>query len=85
MSWSTSWCAAASVAEGMQANPRMRMFWIQGYYDLNTPATGALFSFEQAGLTGDRVTGMMAPGPHTAFATDESKQALSAVLRRWIR
>ena len=49
--------AAASVAEGMQANPRMRMFWIQGYYDLNTPATGALFSFEQAGLTGDRGRG----------------------------
>ena len=77
--------AASSVAEGMQANPRMRMFWIQGYYDLNTPATGALFSFEQAGLTGDRVSGMMAPGPHTAFATDESKQVLSAALRKWIR
>jgi hypothetical protein len=27
---------------------------------------------------------MMAPGPHTAFATDETKQVLSAALRRWI-
>ena len=76
--------AASGVAEGMRANPKMRMFWIQGYYDLNTPATGALFSFEEAGLTGERVSGMMAPGPHTAFATDESKQALSAALRKWI-
>ena len=37
------------------------------------------------GLTSDRVTGMMAPGPHTAFATDETKQLLSAALRKWIR
>jgi carboxypeptidase C (cathepsin A) len=77
--------AASSVAEGMRANPKMRMFWIQGYVDLNTPATGALYSFEEVGLVGDRVTGMMAPGPHTAFATDESKQVLSAALRKWIR
>jgi carboxypeptidase C (cathepsin A) len=76
--------AAPNVAEGMRANPAMRMFWIQGYYDLNTPATGALLSFEEAGLTGERVSGMMAPGPHTAFATDESKQALAAALRKWI-
>ena len=77
--------AAPAVAEGMRANPKMRMFWIQGYFDLNTPATGALYSFEEAGLTGDRVSGMMAPGPHTAFATDESRQVLSAALRKWIR
>jgi hypothetical protein len=29
---------APGVAEGMRANQSMRMFWIQGYYDLNTPA-----------------------------------------------
>jgi carboxypeptidase C (cathepsin A) len=77
--------AAPGVAEGMRANPKMRMFWIQGYFDLNTPAYGALYSYEQAGLTGDRVTGVMTPGPHTAFATDESKQLLAAALRKWIR
>jgi len=76
---------APGVAEGMRANQSMRMFWIQGYYDLNTPAYAALASYEQAGLTGERVAGMMAPGPHTAFATDETKQLLSAALRKWIR
>ena len=76
---------APNVAAGMRANESMRMFWIQGYYDLNTPAYGALSSYEQAGLTGDRVSGMMAPGPHTAFATDETKQVLSAALRKWIK
>jgi hypothetical protein len=68
----------------MRANPKMRLFWIQGYFDLNTPAYGALSSYEQAGLTGDRVTGVMTPGPHTAFATDESKQLLAGALRKWI-
>jgi len=77
--------AAPAVAEGMRANPQMRMFWIQGYFDLNTPAYGALYSFEQAGLTGDRITGVMTPGPHTAFATEESKQLLAAALRKWIQ
>jgi carboxypeptidase C (cathepsin A) len=80
----TSIEAAPGVAEGMRANPTMRMFWIQGYFDLNTPAYGALYSYEQVGLTGDRVTGVMTPGPHTAFATDESKQLLAAALRKWI-
>jgi hypothetical protein len=77
--------AAPGVAEGMRANPKMRMFWIQGYFDLNTPAFGALYSYEQAGLTGDRITGIMTPGPHTAFATDESKQLLATALRKWIQ
>jgi len=76
---------APGVADGMRANQSMRMFWIQGYFDLNTPAYAALASYEEAGLTGERVTGMMAPGPHTAFATDETKQLLSAALRKWIR
>jgi carboxypeptidase C (cathepsin A) len=77
--------AAPGVAEGMRANPKMRMFWIQGYFDLNTPAFGALYSYEQAGLTGDRITGIMTPGPHTAFATDESKQLLATALRKWMQ
>jgi hypothetical protein len=81
---SGSFEAAPGVAEGMRANQKMRMFWIQGYFDLNTPAYGALYSYEQAGLTGDRITGIMTPGPHTAFATDESKQLLAAALRKWI-
>ena len=76
---------APGVADGMRGNQSMRMFWIQGYFDLNTPAYSALASYEQAGLTGERVSGMMAPGPHTAFATDETKQLLSAALRKWIR
>jgi hypothetical protein len=79
------WDPAPNVAEAMRANPMMRMFWIQGYFDLNTPATGALSSFEEAGLTGDRTSGVMAPGPHTAFATDEAKAVLSAALRKWIQ
>ena len=76
---------AQGIADGMKANPAMRMFWIQGYFDLNTPAYSAVHSYEQAGLTGDRVTGVLAPGPHTAFATDTTKQILSAALRKWIR
>jgi hypothetical protein len=48
---SASFDAAPGVAEGMRANPKMRMLWIQGYFDLNTPATDAINSFEEAGLT----------------------------------
>lgn len=81
----TNYDVAGLVAGGMKNNPNMRMFWIQGYFDLNTPAYAAIHSYELAGLTGDRVAGQMAPGPHTAFATEEAKQVLSAALRKWIR
>jgi carboxypeptidase C (cathepsin A) len=75
---------ADDVAARMRTDPNMRMFWIQGYFDLNTPAYSALYSYEQAGIPADRKTGIMSPGPHTAFATDESKAVLSAALRKWI-
>ena len=76
---------APQVAERMKTDPRMRMFWIQGYYDLNTPAYSVVYSYDAAGIPKDRMTGMMAPGPHTVFGPEDSKQALSTALRAWIR
>jgi len=76
---------APLVASRMKADAKMRMFWIQGYYDLNTPAYSVVYSYDAAGIPKDRMTGMMAPGPHTVFGPEDSKQALSAALRTWIR
>jgi carboxypeptidase C (cathepsin A) len=76
---------ATQIAERMKTDPKMRMFWIQGYYDLNTPAYSVLHAYEAAAIPRDRMTGMMAPGPHTVFGPEDSKQALSAALRVWIR
>ena len=76
---------ADAVAARMKTDPKMRMFWIQGYYDLNTPAYSVVYSYDAAGIPRDRVTGMMAPGPHTVFGADDSKQILSAALRGWIK
>ena len=76
---------APQVADRMKSDPRMRMFWIQGYYDLNTPAYSVVYSYDAAGIPKDRITGMMAPGPHTVFGPEDSKQVLSAALRSWIK
>ncbi len=75
---------AMGVANRMRTDQNFRMFWIQGLYDLTTPAYLAIVSYEQAGIPSSRYTGMLAPGPHTVFATDESKQLLSDALRRWL-
>ena len=76
---------APQVAARMKTDTKMRMFWIQGYYDLNTPAYSVVYSYDAAGVPKDRMTGMMAPGPHTVFGPEDSKQALSAALRDWIK
>jgi carboxypeptidase C (cathepsin A) len=76
---------APQVAERMKTDPNMRLFWIQGYYDLNTPAYSVVHAYEAAGIPKDRTTGMMALGPHTVFGPEESKKPLSAALRAWIK
>src|SRR5215213_5628432 len=35
---------ADAVAARMKTDTKMRMFWIQGYYDLNTPAYSVVYS-----------------------------------------
>ena len=76
---------APQVAARMKTDTKMRMFWIQGYYDLNTPAYSVVYSYDAAGIPKDRMTGMMAKGPHTVFGSEDSKPALSAALRAWIK
>jgi hypothetical protein len=44
-----------------------------------------VYSYENAGIPRDRVTGMMAPGPHTVFGPEDSKRTLGAALRAWMR
>jgi hypothetical protein len=76
---------ADQIAARMKTDAKMRMFWIQGYYDLNTPAYSVVYSYDAAGIPKDRVTGMMAPGPHTVFGPEDSKRPLAAALRAWIK
>jgi hypothetical protein len=69
----------------MRADRDMRLFWTGGYYDLTTPAYGAQYSFDQAGVPADRTTAALIAGPHSVFSDDVNKEQLAGMLRAWIR
>ena len=73
------------VATAMRADPKLRLFWTAGYYDLTTPAYGTQYSFDQAGMPADRTTPMILPGAHGVFADEANRALLATRLRAWLR
>jgi hypothetical protein len=74
----------SAIAAAMRANPAMRLFWSEGYFDLTTPAYGTQYSFDQVGMPSDRTTAVLLPGPHSVFSDESNRQVLAARLRQWV-
>jgi carboxypeptidase C (cathepsin A) len=75
---------SAIVAQAMRDDPRLRLVWTGGYFDLSTPAYAARASMAKVGVPGDRTQEILVAGPHSAFEGDASKAVLAAALRRFV-
>lgn len=73
-----------AIGEAMKRNPNMRLFWVGGYFDLTTPAYGARYAIDQAGIPGDRVTSALFPGGHSVFYDEDNRAALSRAVIRFV-
>jgi len=74
----------AVVAQAMKDDPKLRLVWTGGYFDLSTPAYAARVGMAKAGVPADRTQEILVPGPHSAFEGDANKAVLAAALRRFV-
>jgi carboxypeptidase C (cathepsin A) len=73
------------IGEAMQRNPRLRLFWVSGYYDITTPSYGARYALDQAGVPGERLTAAAFAGGHSVFTDPANLTALSHAVREFVR
>ncbi len=73
------------VGEAMQADPKLRLFWAAGLYDLTTPAYTGRYTLDQDGIPADRLTAIYFDGPHGVYDGDANLEKFNAALRAFIQ
>jgi carboxypeptidase C (cathepsin A) len=73
-----------ALAAAMRANPKMRLFWAGGYYDLTTPAYGARYTLDQVGVPPAQLTANYFPGPHGVYAGEVNLKRFDEAVRAFV-
>lgn len=74
----------AAVGEAMKADPKLRLFWAAGLYDLTTPAYAARYTLDQDGIPADRLTAVYFDGPHGVYEGDDNLAKFNAALKAFV-
>ena len=74
----------AQFAKAMRENPRLRLMWVAGLYDLTTPAYAGRYAFDQAGVPADRLVAALFPGGHSVYTERANRKALADAVRRFV-
>lgn len=72
------------LAEAMAANPKLRVFWAAGLFDLTTPAYAGRYMLDQAGVPADRLTAALFASGHSVFVDPDGLTRLSAAVRTFV-
>jgi carboxypeptidase C (cathepsin A) len=73
-----------ALASAMHKNPKLRLFWAAGYYDLTTPAYSGRYALDQAGVPAGQLTAVYFPGPHGVYAGDVNLARFAAAVRAFV-
>jgi carboxypeptidase C (cathepsin A) len=73
------------LARVMRANPRMRLFWAAGYFDLTTPAYAGRYTLDQAGVPAAQLTAAYFAGPHGVYDHPENLARFTGAVRNFVR
>jgi carboxypeptidase C (cathepsin A) len=73
-----------ALAKAMRANPKLRLFWAGGYYDLTTPAYAARYTLDQAGVPAAQLDANYFPGPHGVYAGEANLKRFDEAVRRFV-
>jgi carboxypeptidase C (cathepsin A) len=73
-----------ALAAAMRANPKLRLFWAGGYYDLTTPAYGAHYTLDQAGVPGAQLDANYFPGPHGVYGGAANLKRFDEAVRAFV-
>jgi carboxypeptidase C (cathepsin A) len=72
------------LAAAMRTNSKLRLFWAGGYYDLTTPAYGAKYTLDQAGVPGAQLDANYFPGPHGVYAGAANLKRFDEAVRAFV-
>jgi len=73
-----------ALAAALRANPKMRLFWAGGYYDLTTPAYAARYTLDQIGVPPGQLAANYFPGPHGVYAGEENLKRFDDAVRAFV-
>lgn len=73
------------LGQAMQADPKLRLFWASGLYDITTPAYRGRYALDQAGVPAERLTAAQFPGGHSVFTEEGNRAALAEAVRKFVR
>ncbi len=73
-----------ALAAAMRANPKLRLFWAGGYYDLTTPAYAAHYTLDQVGVPPSQLTANYFPGPHGVYAGEANLKRFNEAVRAFV-
>ena len=73
-----------AVGEAMKADPKLRLFWAAGLYDLTTPAYAARYTLDQDGIPAERLTAIYFDGPHGVYDGDDNLAKFTTALRAFV-
>ena len=76
--------AIADLGPAMKEQPKLRVFWAAGLYDLSTPAYRGRYALDQAGVPADRLVAARFPGGHSVFTEAANRRALAQAVRRFV-
>lgn len=75
----------SKIGEAMRQNPKLRLFWAAGYFDITTPAYSGRYALDQAGVPGERLKAAYFNGGHSVFTDPANHTALSQAVRNFVR
>ena len=70
-----------ALAAAMRSDPRLRLFWAAGYYDLTTPAYAGRYTLDQVGVPADQLTAAYFAGPHGVYDHPENLARFTQAVR----
>lgn len=73
-----------ALGAAMQADPKLRLFWAAGYYDLTTPAYAGRYVLDQAGVPAGQLTAAYFAGPHGVYDGEANLARFNAAVREFV-
>jgi carboxypeptidase C (cathepsin A) len=76
---------AGIIGKAMKEQPRLRLFWAAGYYDLTTPFYAGKHALDHAGIPPARLVVAAFPTGHSVFEGDENLARFTGAVRSFIQ
>ena len=73
------------IAAAMKEQPRLRVFWAGGYYDITTPLYAGKYVLDQSGIPPERLTVASFPTGHSVFEGDDNLAKFTEAVRQFVR